>query len=255
MSGPAFDLRGVVCARGDRRVLAVDHLEVPRGEVLAVVGPNGAGKSTLLHVLALLLEPAAGELRFFGRPVGPGTDRLALRRRTAMVLQDPVLLDMSAIDNVALPLRLRGWSPAGARAAAAGWLERFGVGHLAGRAARSLSGGEAQRVSLARALVTAPEALFLDEPFGSLDWPTKLRLIDDLAAVLRDGGVTAVFVTHDLTEVPRLARRVAILVDGRVRGVVDSREIAAWAFDPAAVLAEGLRWWNEVSRGDSSGAR
>jgi len=180
------------------------------------VGPNGAGKSTLLRVLGLLERPAQGTLRLRGATVVPGGSTLPWRRRMAAAFQDPLLCDTTAAANVALGLRLRGARAAAADGRVRAWLERLGIAHLASRAARTLSGGEAQRVSLARALVLDPEILFLDEPFGSLDPPTREGLIADLERILREGRTTTVFVTHDRQEALRLGDRIAVLMGGRI---------------------------------------
>ena len=198
--------------------LEVPALEVRPAEVLAIIGPNGSGKSTLLRVLGLLERPETGEVRVDGRVVD-ARDGLAERRRMAMVFQEPLLADTTVAANVALGLGFRGIRGAVAEARAARWLERFGVAALAGRPARTLSGGEAQRVALARALVLEPDLLLLDEPFGSLDQPSRTALIADLGAVLRQERVATVLVTHDRGEAQALADRVAVLMDGRVRQV------------------------------------
>jgi len=212
---PKLALRGVVVQRGGRDVLTVDALSVDGGEVLAVIGPNGAGKSTLLQVAALLLRPQRGEVRFDGAAVG--ADTLGLRRRLALAMQAPHLVQGSVLDNAALGLALRGVPARQRRERARAWLRRFGVEALAARAANRLSGGEAQRVSLARAFAVEPELLLLDEPFSGLDEATRGQLLDDLAGALQETGVTTVFVTHDRAEALRLADRVAVLIGGRLR--------------------------------------
>lgn len=202
--------------RDKRVVLDVPSFEVADGEVLAVIGPNGAGKSTLLQVLALLLPAPGMAYRFAGRPVDPVKNALALRRQMAVVFQQPLLLDGTVWENVALGLRLRHLPEAAIRERVQRWLERFGVAALAGRHAKALSGGEAQRVSLARAFALEPRVLFLDEPFGALDVLSRSALIKDLRSALQASGTTALFVTHDFTEIPPLADRVAVLTAGRV---------------------------------------
>jgi tungstate transport system ATP-binding protein len=215
LTEPKLAARGVVVERGGRRILDVVDVDVSPGEVLAVLGPNGAGKSTLIHVLALLERPAAGELLFDGAPVRGGT--LSYRRRMAVVFQEPLLLDASVEANVGSGLALRG-VPRDERAArVARWLGRFGIEPLAKRHAKSLSGGEAQRTSLARALALEPEVLLLDEPFAALDEPTRQGIIDDLERALRETGTATVFVTHDRAEALRLGDRVAVLIGGRLR--------------------------------------
>ncbi|MDP9355249.1 MAG: ATP-binding cassette domain-containing protein, partial [Chloroflexota bacterium] len=141
-----------VCHR-DRVVLEVPALEIGEGETLSLIGPNGAGKSTLLQLAALLRRPDAGEVLLRGeRATRSSTARL--RRRVAVVFQDPLLFDVGVLANVAAGLRFRGVARPEAEQTAAAWLTRFGVRHLADRNARALSGGEAQRVSLARAFAT-----------------------------------------------------------------------------------------------------
>ena len=153
-SEPALiTLRNVQVRRGDHLLLDVPSLDLERGELLGVLGPNGSGKSTLASVLALLERPARGEVVFDSKPVDWRGDILALRRRTAMVLQEPLLFDTTVFDNVCYRLRFRRCPTAELRSRVESWLERLGVAHLAGRSARTLSGGEAQRTSLARALV------------------------------------------------------------------------------------------------------
>ncbi len=180
------------------------------------MGPNGSGKSTLLLTLALLLPPAAGRLWFDGELVDRGADRVELRRRMAVVFQAPLLLDMSVGDNVALGLRLRRVPDDGVHQRVSFWLERFGIQALARRPARTLSGGEAQRASLARAFALAPEVLFLDEPFSALDAPTRAAVIDDLVQILKETGVTTVFVTHDRDEALALGDRLGVLFAGHI---------------------------------------
>jgi molybdopterin-binding protein len=204
--------------------LEVPALDVRAGEVLAVIGPNGSGKSTLLRVLGLLERPDAGQVLVGGRPVD-ARDALAERRRMATVFQEPLLADTTVAGNVALGLRFRGVAGREVDRRAARWLERLGVGALAARAARTLSGGEAQRVALARALVLEPEVLLLDEPFASLDQPSRTALIGDLGAILREDRITTVLVTHHRGEAQALADRVAVLIDGRLRQLDETARV------------------------------
>ncbi len=213
---PVLEAEGLVVRRNGNTVLDVPHLVVGAGEILAVVGPNGAGKSTLLRVLGLLERPDRGTIRLRGVPAVPGGSGLPWRRRMAAAFQDPLLCDSTVASNVALGLRLRGARGPAADGRVAAWLQRLGIAHLSARAARTLSGGEAQRVSLARALVLAPEILYLDEPFSSLDPPTREELISDLERILREGRTTTVFVTHDRLEALRLGDRIAVLMGGRI---------------------------------------
>lgn len=220
---PRIELRGVIVHRGPTATLTIDAFALGPGEVLAVIGPNGAGKSTLLQVAGLLLRPAEGEVLFDG--VAVRGDGLVHRRRVAVAMQEALLLDMSVLDNVALGLKLRGVGKREREETARRWLGRFGIEHLARRSALKVSGGEAQRASLARAFAVAPDVLLLDEPFGGLDQPSRLTLIDELAAVLRETGVSALFVSHDRDEALRLAGRIAVVLAGRLRQIGSAEEV------------------------------
>jgi len=209
------EIRDLAVRYGGAEVANIPALQVWQNEILAVMGPNGAGKSTLLRVLGFLERPTLGHVVFQGEPVAFGArELLPLHRRTAVVFQEPLLLDTTVYENVALGLRLRGVRQRGAKVRR--WLERFGVAHLADRPARGLSGGEAQRTSLARAFVLSPELLLLDEPFSALDPPTKDALLADLKLVLEETQTTTVFVTHDRDEALMLGDRVAVMMAGRI---------------------------------------
>ena len=207
-------------------VLDVPAVAVGPGEILALIGPNGAGKSTLLRILGLLERPTEGVIRFRGEPVRWGNrDFLTVRRRFACVFQEPLLCDATVQANVTLGLRLRR-RPAEEVAAQAGtWLARLGILHLARREARTLSGGEAQRTSLARAFAIHPDVLLLDEPFAALDPPTRDDLLTLLHGLLRQEGFTTIFVTHDRNEALRLGDRIAVMADGRIYQVGEPSEV------------------------------
>jgi molybdopterin-binding protein len=222
---PLLKVRELVVRRGSSTVLRIDSLEIRQGEVMSVIGPNGAGKSTLLHVLAFLLSPASGELWFDGRLVNWRDNLVALRRRMAVVFQEPLLLDTSVRNNVASGLRIRGVPAGESEERVSYWMGRFGVERLADRQARQLSGGESQRVSLARAFAMKPELLLLDEPFSALDAPTRSALFEDFEQVLRESGFTTVFVTHDRAEALRLGDSIAVVMDGRVAQVGTPEEV------------------------------
>ena len=226
-AAPHVRVSGLVVRRGGRVVLDVERLELRRGEILALVGPNGAGKSTLVTALALLERPAAGSISLDGVPVDWRRRLLAARRRLAIVFQEPLLFDTTVAENVATGLKLRGVARSEREPLVERWLSRLGIAHLARRQARTLSGGEAQRTSLARALVLAPELLLLDEPFAALDSPTREALTDDLLPLLRETATTTVLVTHDRDEALEMGDRLGVILDGRLVQVDSPETIVA----------------------------
>ncbi|NLG87011.1 MAG: ATP-binding cassette domain-containing protein [Firmicutes bacterium] len=218
-------VKDITVRRGGRCILQVDSFFVQPKEVVALIGPNGAGKSTLLTILACLALPDRGEL-FFANDKVTRKNALAVRRRLAVVFQDPLLLDCTVLENAALGLKLRGQKQ-GAKEKALRWLKRFGVDHLANQNALTLSGGEAQRVSLARAFALEPEVLLLDEPFVSIDVISRKSLVSEFKSVLTGTGTTAVLVTHDFQEVLALANRAVVLDQGKIRAQGTPQEIAS----------------------------
>jgi ABC-type sulfate/molybdate transport systems ATPase subunit len=241
--GAILKLEEVRHNRAGREVLAIDALELETGQRLAVLGPNGAGKTTLLRLLAGLEAPSAGRVELEGVQVA-GAD-LDVRRRIGYATQRPGLLSTSVIRNVELPLRWRGLAPSARRQAALAALERLDVAHLAERKALSLSGGEAQRVSLARALAVEPQLLLLDEPASGLDAEAHRAFFDDLEAALADSATTVVHVTHRAEEAVRLADRIAVLTDGTIRQIGDPASVLR---QPAnAAVAKLLAYDNVLS--------
>ncbi|HLF73946.1 MAG TPA: ATP-binding cassette domain-containing protein [Anaerolineales bacterium] len=227
-----IQIRDLLIRRNGREALRLDSLEIQRGETLAVVGPNGAGKSTLLLALAHLLRPSRGEIIYAGRSLNDW-DELEYRRRISLVFQAPLLMDMTVEQNVGLGLKFRGRPKEEIQARVGRWLRQLGIESLSKRRAGQLSGGEAQRVSLARAFVLEPELLLLDEPFSALDPPTRARMLDELSALLAQDHRTAVFVTHNLNEAARLSHRIAVIVGGMLRQVGPARQIKAHPADEA----------------------
>ena len=221
----ALEAKDLSVTHGDQKALDVPLLQVHPNEVLMVIGPNGSGKTTLLLSLALLLKPSTGAISYRGIPVMGSNQVLQLRRKLAVVFQESLLLNSSVWDNVTLGLRLRGVKDDEVRIRTEKWLERFSIAHLKKRQARLLSGGEAKRVSLARAFVLQPEVLFLDEPFAALDSPTRQSLLEDFESVLRETKTTTVMVTHDRNEALILGDRVAVLMNGSISQIGAPAEV------------------------------
>jgi tungstate transport system ATP-binding protein len=225
MSGAIMTLKDVSVIRGKKAVLSLDQLDLHRGETLAIIGPNGSGKSTMLLTMALLLPPAKGTITFDGETIAKSKASLDLRRRVAVVFQTPLLADTTVHKNVAMGLKFRRMSGDEVATRVNKWMERLGILHLRDRQARQLSGGEAQRVSLARALALEPDVLLLDEPLASLDAPTRADLLEDLEHILHESGVTAVFVTHDRNEALAIGDRIAVLINGSVAQIGTPDEV------------------------------
>ena len=213
---PLLEANQISVTYGDRRVLMVPSFKVNPGQVQAVIGPNGSGKTTLLLCLSLLLKPTSGEIRYQGQVVSTGVPLMPLRRQFAVVFQEPLLLNTTVWENVTLGLRLRGVPKQEIQNRAQHWLERFEIFSLKERNARTLSGGEAQRTSLARAFALEPKILFLDEPFAALDVPTRQALFGDMINILQETRFTTVMVTHDRNEAQTLAHQVTVLMNGNI---------------------------------------
>ncbi|MFS0702548.1 ABC transporter ATP-binding protein [Cellulomonas sp. 179-A 4D5 NHS] len=248
---PRLSARGVVKRFGATTALAGVDVDVAAGETLAVMGPSGSGKSTLLHCLAGILAPDAGTVRLGGTDIGTLNERersLLRRRRLGFVFQFGQLLsELPAVENVALPLMLQGVGRAEATRRAAAWLGSLGLAGKEGRRPGELSGGEAQRVAVARALVTGPEVVFADEPTGALDQATGADVMRALTGATAAAGASLVLVTHDEQVAAWCSRRIHVrdghVTDGSVQShaAAQSRAAAASGVPAPApgVLASG----------------
>ncbi|MEV6814150.1 ABC transporter ATP-binding protein [Micromonospora sp. NPDC051296] len=211
--------RGVVKAYGPTPALRGVTLDVAEGEIVAVTGPSGCGKSTLLHCLAGILRPDVGEVSWRAERIDTWSEaaRSRLRRTEFGVLFQfgQLVAELTAAENVALPLLLAGTGRRAARTAAVNWLDRFGVAELADVRPGEMSGGQQQRCATARALVTEPRVLFADEPTGALDTLTGEQVLTQLVRLAREQRTTVVLVTHE-PRVAAYADREVVLRDGMV---------------------------------------
>lgn len=218
--------------------------DVAEGETVALLGPNGAGKSTVLSVVAGLLRPTAGRVELAGRVLtsydeGARVDVAPHRRRIALLAQEPLLFPhLSVLDNVAFGPRSRGATKGDARRQAQEWLDQVGIADLAGRRPAQLSGGQAQRAAVARALAAEPDLLLLDEPMAALDVAVTPELRQTLRRVL--AGRTCIVVTHDVLDALLLADRVLVLEGGRVVEKGSSREVLTRPRSAFAARLAGL---------------
>jgi len=206
---------GLCFEAGGKRI--IDHLDlkIESNAVTVLLGPNGAGKSVLLRLLHGLLKPTSGAILWGGEPPSA-----ALRKRQALVFQRPVLLRRSVAANIRFALGLRPFPDREERLSRA--LDLAGLAELARQPARVLSGGEQQRLALARALVLDPEVLLLDEPTASLD-PASVQAIEELIGTARRAGIMVVLVTHELAQARRMAEQVVFLNRGRITEVTPAR--------------------------------
>jgi tungstate transport system ATP-binding protein len=209
-------VQNLIVRLGGVTVLDIRELNVEAGRILALIGPNGAGKSTLLLTMAGLLKPSQGKLYYQGQPVETSANRANMRRSVSVVFQEPLLLNTSVYENVALGLKFRHLRHDEIKRNVEDALDYFGISSLAARSAKTLSGGEAKRVSLARAFALKPQLILLDEAFNSLDPPTRETLIDDLRHILEETKITAVLALHDREETLRLAQDVTVMASGKI---------------------------------------
>lgn len=211
-----LELESVKKSYRTERVVDIDEMRLGPGEVLALTGPNGAGKSTLLRIMGLLEKPDAGFTRFRVLGVSPSRrTQTELRRRITVVFQAPYMFRRSVRDNIVLPLRWRRLTGSDIQERIASIAERLDIDYL-DEPAQALSRGQMQRVALARALISRPEILLLDEPLSALDSGIKAKLLQTLKETLTKEGRSAVYVTHDTTEVETIADRHLVMSGGRL---------------------------------------
>lgn len=201
----------------NKQILYIPDLAIHEGEIVGIMGPNGAGKSTLLKLLALLDSPTKGKYYYKNQLISADHVPIQQRRKFAIAMQQSLLLNTTVYQNVAVGLKIRKLPKKTIKEKVERWLDIFHISHLAKKNAHQLSGGEAQRVNLARAFVLDPEVLFLDEPFSALDFPTKIQLLKELKNILQETNTTTVFVSHDLTEIKYITNRLFILMDGTIK--------------------------------------
>jgi tungstate transport system ATP-binding protein len=230
-------LEGVSLEAGGKRLIDGMSLCLAAGPRTIILGPNGAGKSLLMRLCHGLIAPSAGRI------IWDGQDAPNARQRQAMVFQRPVMLRRSALANVVYALKIRG-TPRDERAGRAmEALARTGLAALASQPARSLSGGEQQRLALARAWATTPEVLFLDEPTASLD-PAATRAVEDIVGQMHEAGTKIVMTTHDLGQARRMADEILFLHRGRLlEQLAASRFFARPATEEAAAFIDGRLHW------------
>lgn len=237
-----YDVSVVQKTYGGRMVLDIDQLSITDGEILAIVGPSGAGKSTFLRILNFLEAPDSGQVRYFGKSINFQNIPIQVQRSVTAVFQRPSLLSGSVESNIRFGLRIRGNRDGDEEMK--GLLTRIGLSHLAHKPAQTLSGGEAQRVAFARALILQPRVLLLDEPSANLD-PYNVEIIEKTISELRQARkTTIILVTHNIFQARRLADRVLLMLNGKIVETADTRTFFDNPGDPRtrAFLQGDMVW-------------
>ena len=236
-----IELKNITYRKQNKLILDIPKFQIFPGEFLGIMGPNGAGKSTLLKVSALLEKQTSGDIFYQGNAI-PAGGTLEIRRRFSVALQQSLLLDGTVFQNIALGLTLRKVPRKLIKEKVEHWMDRFQISHLAKKNSHYLSGGEAQRVNLARAMIVDPDILFLDEPFSALDFPTKIKLMEDFKNAVEGTETAAVLVSHDLMEIHYLTNRLAIVVNGEVQQTGTTQEVIN---KPNSVTSSFLNEWKK----------
>jgi len=240
MSKTIIKIKDIKKIYNNKTVLDVDCLDFQEGKIYAIVGPNGSGKTTLLNILNLLDNPDKGQISFYDQEISnkSNEDTLKIRRRMTLVNQNPFLFHSTVYDNIAYGLKIRSFSSTEQRIRIKKALNMVGLPGFEKRKVNQLSGGEAQRVVIARALVIEPEVLFLDEPTANIDQ----RHIDVVERIIKkinkETKTTVIFTTHDLSQAYRLANEVLSLLEGKV-----IKQVQENIFRGEIVEEDGLKWF------------
>ena len=239
-----FKVRNLKKAYNSKIVLDVDNLNFQAGKIYAIVGPNGSGKTTLLNILNLLEKPDEGKIFFYDQEITDKTnsDTLEIRRKMTLVNQDPFLFHSTVYDNIAYGLKIRSIPSKVQKSRIRSALNIVGLSGFKDRKANQLSGGEAQRVVIARALVIEPEVLFLDEPTASID-QKHIDVVERIIKIIKkEIETTVIFTTHDLSQAYRLADEVISLLDGKIIKKVPENLLRGEIIEEE----DGLKWFKTI---------
>jgi len=212
-----YELNNLKKIYGKRAVLDLPHLSVEKGQIVGLLGPNGAGKTTLLEIFAFLSGPTSGELRFQGKKVDHENNRLRdLRRRVVIVQQHPIMFTVTVEKNLVFPLKIRKVPKQRQEEVIDGLLDLVGMREFKHARAHNLSGGETQRIAIARALACSPEVILFDEPTASVDVENQIAIERIVREINQEKGISVIFTTHDMNQAARLADKIVFLFEGRL---------------------------------------
>jgi len=226
MAEKILKILGLKKSYGNSFCLHVDSLYAQKGKILVVIGPNGSGKSTFIRLINLLEKPDSGKIYFNSYQILNGqANQVQVRKKMAVVFQEPLLFQSSVYSNILMGLKIRKIKAAKVKEKVDYYINKLKISHLLQRSTKNLSGGEKQRVSLARAMVLDPELLLLDEPLSNIDQGSRESLRTDLFEVLKNYGKTVVYVTHDRSEAMVVADDIAVMDKGKVLQFAPKEEI------------------------------
>ena len=226
MDSRIIEIKGLEKKYNSKFSLSVDGLYLEHNKILTIIGPNGSGKSTLIRLLDLLEKPDRGTIYFDGKNIlDAKTDKFAIRKKMAVVFQEPLLFNTSVYSNIIMGLKFRAVALYEVRDRLDYFIQKLKIGHILGRSIKNLSGGEKQRVSLARALILDPKLLLLDEPLANIDQQSRESLRIDLFEVLKKYGKSIIYVTHDRNEAMVLADHMAVMNEGRIEQFAPKEEV------------------------------
>ncbi len=226
MSSKIIEISGLKKRFNSEFSLNIKYLHAGKNKILTIIGPNGSGKSTLIKIINLLEKPDEGKIYFDGTEITNGkADKAKIREKMSVVFQEPLLFNTSVYSNIILGLKIRKIKPSTARDRIDYFIGKLKLGSLLGRSTKNLSGGEKQRISLARALVLDPELLLMDEPLANIDQQSKEDLRHDIFEVIKDFGKSIIYVTHDRNDAMVLADDIAVLNNGRIEQFAKKEDI------------------------------
>ena len=212
-----YRIKNIIKAYDGQAVLDIKRLSIQKGKVIGLLGPNGSGKTTLLEILAFLLPPTSGEIRFKQEHINSNMGRLMkLRRKVVLVQQHPILFTTTVYKNIDFPLKIRNTPKARRSGMVDELLELVGMASFRDAVAHTLSGGQTQRVAIARALACFPEVILLDEPMSSVDVENQITIERIIREINQIKGISVVFTTHDVVQTSRLADDTIFLLEGKV---------------------------------------